>query len=172
MEANDLIEINGKHYLLTQKANYKGANYFVAVEIVDGKMIHKYGTFREDIAKDGTVYMNLVEDPNILTEVYKLFIEDLYKDIENDPNYLEPGRIVTMGDDRDYVLLDYIPYLQDIYSVFITIDAPINMIVAKRNANNKLVDMSDTQEGVDVLRIYGLVHSGAVDINKLNSDKQ
>ena len=161
MEANTIIKLNGKNYLLTQQAIVNGSNYYMACEVDDGNIIkQKYGIFRERINEKGETLFSLVQDEKEKIAVYKLFIEDVIREMETDPNFLSVGSIVNMKR-RQFALIDYIPYEAELFAIFTTLDKPLDIVVARRDVDKDgkvhYIDVTTSDDGVAVIQIHAQI---------------
>ena len=165
MDINSMITLkDGQNYLLTQKTEYNGAKYFLAVGCNDkGILQKKYGVIRE-VIENGKTFAEFVQDSEKETKraVLELFAIDFAKEVERDAKFLQVGQIVGMNG-RDFALLDFIPMYGNLYGIFMTITKPLEIKVCKRGVTAKgeeqFFDVTNRDEGVLALQIHSLIHS-------------
>ena len=161
MEINTIITINKNNYLLTQKVNYNNTEYFMAIAVDEkDQLLHKYGIFKE-VEKDSKKLVDLVRDPKEKKAVYELLAKDFNTEVLKDKDLMPVGQLVSMKN-RQFVLLDYIPYNESIYMVFITIEKPCDIVVCLRGMDKQgkihLYDVTAEDIGIEILQLFAKIH--------------
>ncbi len=171
MEKDSIVTLNGRRFALTQEAMYNGNKYFIAVEVdpKTNQMLEKYGVLKE-VMVNGVACLDIVRNKNEKVEATKALIKDFEVDLAEDKNNIPVGQFVKLNG-KEYILLDYIPYENNMYMVFLTSSKPLDMIIAKRTINNNeemsLEDVTTTDDGIAVLRLFTMIHNGDVDWDKM-----
>lgn len=161
MEINTIIEVNKNNYLLTQKVEYNNTNYFMAVAVNENaEMLDKYGIFKE-IQQEDKILVDIIRDADEKKAVYELLVKDFNSNFLKDNNSMAIGQIVVMKN-RNFALLDYIPFEGMIFVVFVSVEKPVDIVVCLRGideqGNQHLYDVTTEDVGVEVLRIFASIH--------------
>lgn len=161
MEINTIVEVNKNNYLLTQKVEYNNTNYFMAVAVNENaKMLDKYGIFKE-IQQEDKILVDIIRDADEKKAVYELLVKDFNSNFLKDNNSMAIGQIVVMKN-RNFALLDYIPFEGMIFIVFVSVEKPVDIVVCLRGVdeqgNQHLYDVTTEDIGVEVLRIFASIH--------------
>lgn len=161
MEINTIVEVNKNNYLLTQKVEYNNTNYFMAVAVNENaKMLDKYGIFKE-IQQEDKILVDIIRDADEKKAVYELLVKDFNSNFLKDNKSMAIGQIVVMKN-RNFALLDYIPFEGMIFVVFVSVEKPVDIVVCLRGVdeqgNQHLYDVTTEDIGVEVLRIFASIH--------------
>ena len=161
MEINTIVEVNKNNYLLTQKVEYNNTNYFMAVAVNENaEMLDKYGIFKE-IQQEDKILVDIIRDADEKKAVYELLVKDFNSNFLKDNNSMAIGQIVVMKN-RNFALLDYIPFEGMIFVVFVSVEKPVDIVVCLRGideqGNQHLYDVTTEDVGVEVLRIFASIH--------------
>lgn len=161
MEINTIVEVNKNNYLLTQKVEYNNTNYFMAVAVNENaEMLDKYGIFKE-IQQEDKILVDIIRDADEKKAVYELLVKDFNSNFLKDNNSMAIGQIVAMKN-RNFALLDYIPFEGMIFVVFVSVEKPVDIVVCLRGideqGNQHLYDVTTEDIGVEVLRIFASIH--------------
>lgn len=161
MEINTIVEVNKNNYLLTQKVEYNNTNYFMAVAVNENaKMLDKYGIFKE-IQQEDKILVDIIRDADEKKAVYELLVKDFNSNFLKDNKSMAIGQIVVMKN-RNFALLDYIPFEGMIFVVFVSVEKPVDIVVCLRGVdeqgNQHLYDVTTEDIGIEVLRIFASIH--------------
>lgn len=161
MEINTIVEVNKNNYLLTQKVEYNNTNYFMAVAVNENaKMLDKYGIFKE-IQQEDKILVDIIRDADEKKAVYELLVKDFNSNFLKENNSMAIGQIVVMKN-RNFALLDYIPFEGMIFVVFVSVEKPVDIVVCLRGVdeqgNQHLYDVTTEDIGIEVLRIFASIH--------------
>ena len=161
MDVNTVVTLDGKDYLLTQKTQYNGYNYYMAGRIEGNKMLNTYGVFKETNVNGKTI-LSSVDEENELTAVYALLTRDLLEETEKLENRIAIGSFVDL-DGKEYIVLDYIPYEENQYMILVTSTKPIDVLVSKliKKPDNTLdyEDVSELPVAKEVLKAFSVLHA-------------
>ncbi len=160
MEKNLVIGLNKVKYLVVDTIDSNNVTYYSTV-ILDklGKATTTYAVLKKYL-EDNKEVIIVVNDDRELADVLNAFAEKAIADMTN--ALPKVGSIIGVAD-RDFVILAYVPYLNDMYVVLMTKDEPYEAMIARiegdiTDGEFSIKNMSDTEEGNVVLQIYRLIH--------------
>ena len=158
MENNYEFEYNGKCYLVVDFFEKNNVTYYSCVELTKTKMpTTNYGVFKKYI-KDNKEFLDIVRDNDELGSVLEEFGKKVARSMEESMPKL--GSVVEY-DDRDFVILQYVPYSNNMYTVLMTPDEPYEVMVCNvRDCDDSeitLENVSHTETANIVLQIYKII---------------
>ena len=163
MDINSIIEVDGADYLITQKVIYNKSNYYMLAGLNGDKINNTFGVVRE-YNKNGKTVVTTKLDKDEQLQVYKLLIQDLNSEIEK----IDTSEFIAVGtpvdiEGEEFYLMDYIPMAGKIFMVCSTLEQPFKVVIVRRDKDKsgkiEFVDVTRTQQGLDVLRIYSMLNS-------------
>ena len=161
MEKNLVITINGIKYLVVDTIISNQVTYYSTVVLNSiGKPTTTYGILKKWVDKAGEV-VQVVNDDNELSDVLNEFAEKALKEISG---ILPDLGTILDFDDREFAIMAYIPYINDIYTILISRDEPHDIMIARiigdiEDNTISLESVSGTEIANIIMEIYKLTYN-------------
>ena len=161
MEKDTIIEFGSHKYLLLDGVKHNGYEYFTAESLnLDGSSKGIYGILKIHYVGD-QVSIDTIRDQKEMIEVVDLMIDQTIKDVKK--LFFETGSVVEVADQK-WVVMDYIPYKENVFVILLTAEKPAELLIAKvvsdiRNNEMKIIDVSGTEEAIAVLKIHSAIYN-------------
>ncbi len=160
MEKNFVLNVADKKYLVVDMIENNGITYYSCVEMVGDELSSNYSLFKR-LFEDGEDTLTLIDDEHELASVLEILSHNVLEDYSK---ILPQAGTVLELRDREFVILAYIPYQNDLYVVLMTEDEPYEAMIGKivddvEGDTMSIQNASDTDEANVVMQIYRAVYS-------------
>ncbi|MBQ4558202.1 MAG: hypothetical protein IJA61_02355 [Clostridia bacterium] len=171
MEVNELIRVEGKKIILLERVVYNRHYYYIAAELnEENAFANKYAILKE-LRSDGKRYLEKIKDQAEFKAVYDILEKEYDTLTQELETFMKVGTVVEILD-REYILLDYIAYADDIYMVFSTTIKPLDIRVARleydENDERKYVDVTESDITMNILKIHAITHTDKPKFDTMN----
>ena len=166
MTENYIINLNGLRYLLIDDVVYNGYSYYSAIGVNEkGQVRNNVRGILKKIVSNNKEYYDFIRNGDEYITVTKMLADKLTK-LAIQPLY-EVGTVVGMSDGKDWIILNYIPYSNNMYAILMTASEPLEIMVARIEFENNrtefsFVDVSGTENAKKVILIHQLVYMNEV----------